>query len=105
MATVTKGYTFTPTETLTSTKLHTLVDSATVTGIENDDISSDAAIADSKLATIATDGKVNISALVAASQAAGDIIYCNGTAWVRLGIGTAGQTLKVNGAATAPEWA
>ncbi|MFU8796503.1 MAG: hypothetical protein ACNA7X_04335 [Dehalococcoidia bacterium] len=35
---------------------------------------------------------------------AGDIVYFDGTNLVRLPIGTAGQTLKVNGAATAPEW-
>jgi hypothetical protein len=36
---------------------------------------------------------------------AGDIIYRNATVPVRLGIGTAGQVLKVNSGATAPEWA
>ncbi len=36
---------------------------------------------------------------------AGDIIYRNATVPVRLGIGTAGQILKVNAGATAPEWA
>jgi hypothetical protein len=35
---------------------------------------------------------------------AGDIIYRNATVPVRLGIGTAGQVLKVNSGATAPEW-
>jgi len=35
---------------------------------------------------------------------AGDIIYRNATVPVRLGIGTAGQILKVNSGATAPEW-
>jgi hypothetical protein len=35
---------------------------------------------------------------------AGDIIYRNATVPVRLGIGTAGQVLQVNGGATAPEW-
>jgi hypothetical protein len=36
---------------------------------------------------------------------AGDIIYRNATVPVRLGIGTAGQVLTVNGGANAPEWA
>jgi hypothetical protein len=36
---------------------------------------------------------------------AGDIIYRDGSAPVRLGIGTAGQVLRVNSGATAPEWA
>ena len=36
----------------------------------------------------------------------GDIIYSNGTdSWTRLAKGTAGQVLKVNSGATAPEWA
>ncbi len=36
---------------------------------------------------------------------AGDIIYATGAGtWVRLGIGTAGQRLRVNAGATAPEW-
>lgn len=36
---------------------------------------------------------------------AGDIIYRNGSNNVRLGLGTAGQQLRVNAGATAPEWA
>jgi hypothetical protein len=36
---------------------------------------------------------------------AGDIIYRDGSAPVRLGIGTANQVLRVNSGATAPEWA
>lgn len=40
-----------------------------------------------------------------ASQAQGDIIYYNGTDWVRLPPGTSGQFLKTNGAAANPEWA
>lgn len=36
---------------------------------------------------------------------AGDILYFNGTAWVKLAKGTAGQVLKMNAGATAPEWA
>jgi hypothetical protein len=35
---------------------------------------------------------------------AGDILYRNGSTVTRLGIGTAGQVLKVNSGATAPEW-
>lgn len=36
--------------------------------------------------------------------AAGDIIYYNGTNFVKLGIGTSGQVLKVNGTGNAPYW-
>jgi len=42
--------------------------------------------------------------LALASQAAGDIMYYNGTDWVRVGIGTDGQVLTVNNAENAPGW-
>jgi hypothetical protein len=82
-----------------------IINNATVTEIVNADISASAGIVDTKLATISTANKVNITALTATNQVDGDVIYFNGTAWTRLGIGTAGQTLKVNGGATAPVWA
>jgi hypothetical protein len=50
MATITKGKTFTSGETVVPSKLHELVDNATVTNIVNADISATAAIAGSKLA-------------------------------------------------------
>ena len=81
---------------------YSIIDNATVTAIVNADIAASANIADSKLATITTADKVNVSALVATSQATGDIIMYN-SGWVRLGIGTAGQTLTV--AAGLPSWA
>jgi hypothetical protein len=34
----------------------------------------------------------------------GDVLYYNGSNLVNLGLGTAGQVLKVNSGATAPEW-
>lgn len=49
-------------------------------------------------------GKLWISALGIASQAAGDISFFDGTIWNRLGIGTALQQLRANAGATAPEW-
>lgn len=48
--------------------------------------------------TIATD--LNITA-----QAQGDILYFNGTNWVRLPAGVSGQTLKTQGVAANPIWA
>ena len=54
-----------------------------------------------KIANNAVDG----TKIALAGQAAGDIMYFNGTDWVVLPIGTAGQVLTVNGGATAPEWA
>jgi len=73
-------------------------------GISNANISGSAAIADTKLAQITTGGKVSFTALTVASQAAGDIMYFNGTNWVRLAKGTAGQRLTINSGETAPEW-
>lgn len=45
-------------------------------------------------------GELNI-----ASQAQGDILYFNGTSWIRLAKGTALQVLRTNAGTTAPEWA
>lgn len=73
--------------------------------IVNADINSSAAIVDSKLATISTPSKVNISALTVASQAQGDIIYASGTTtWARLGAGTSGQVLQTQGTNFNPIW-
>lgn len=63
MATLTRGQTFTSTDTVTHTKLHALVDSGAVSAIVNADIDASAAIADTKLATISTAGKVDGAAL------------------------------------------
>jgi hypothetical protein len=65
MATVTKGKTFINGDLVTPAALHQLVDSASITNIANADLASDAAIADTKLATIATAGKVANSATTA----------------------------------------
>ncbi len=55
-------------------------------------------------AAISNTGVVTVTDLTIAGEAAGSIIYFNGTNWVPLAAGTAGQTLKMNGGATAPEW-
>ena len=62
-ASITKGQTFSSTETITNTKLHNLVDLATISGIVNAEIASNASIADTKLAQIATAGTVSGAAL------------------------------------------
>ena len=55
--------------------------------------------------TIADGGKVTFAAgFAVGSDAAGDILYHNGTSYVRLGIGSDGQVLTVNDAANAPGW-
>jgi hypothetical protein len=63
MATLTKGKTFSNGELVTPANLHALVDSATVANIVNADIAANAAIADTKLATISTANKVAQSAV------------------------------------------
>jgi hypothetical protein len=45
------------------------------------------------------------SSLTDPTTTEGDVIYRDGSGLQRLGIGTAGQRLTVNGAETAPEWA
>ena len=50
-------------------------------------------------------GALNFSNVTQAGMAAGDICYSNGTALQILNLGNATDTLTVNGAATAPEWA
>jgi hypothetical protein len=67
MATVTTGYTFVNNETVTPAKLNSLAGGASVSAIVNADIDASAAIADTKLATIATTGKISNSATTAAS--------------------------------------
>jgi hypothetical protein len=63
MATLTKGKTFTNGELVTPANLHQMVDAATVANIVNADIAANAAIADTKLATISTANKVSQSAV------------------------------------------
>jgi len=65
MATVTTGYTFVNNETVTPAKLNSLAGGASVSSIVNADIDAAAAIADTKLATIATAGKISNSATTA----------------------------------------
>jgi hypothetical protein len=67
MATVTTGYTFVNNETVTPTKLNSLAGGASVSNIVDADVSASAGIADTKLATIATAGKVSNSATTATS--------------------------------------
>ena len=59
------------------------------------------AIGSSELANNSVTG----SHIALGSDAAGDVMYYNGTDYVRLAKGTAGQVLKMNSGATAPEWA
>lgn len=49
-------------------------------------------------------GTVDGTVLTITSQAQGDVLYYNGTAWVRLAAGTANQVLKTQGASQNPSW-
>ena len=71
---------------------------------------ADASITSAKIGTgvivaqsLATNA-VNGTHIALGSDAAGDDMYYNGTDYVRLAKGTAGQVLKINSGATAPEW-
>ncbi len=101
----------------------------TASSLVNADISATAAIAFSKLAAlssanilvgngsnvavsvamsgdaaISNAGVVTVSDLTITSEAQGDIIYFNGSNWVRLGAGTNGQFLKTQGAGSNLVW-
>lgn len=79
---------------------------SSVNNVINEQIPIGANISDDKLATISTGQKVNLTALVATSQAQGDIIYASSaTAMERLAAGTSGQFLKTLGAGANPVWA
>lgn len=54
-------------------------------------------------ATIA-DNSVDGTDIALGLDAQGDVMYYDGTNWVRLAKGTAGQVLEMNAGATAPEW-
>jgi hypothetical protein len=83
-------------EEVTSTKMNDIIGSATISGLLNSNFSSAAAIADSKLAQIISNDKVNFSALVAGSQATGDLLYSSaGAGLARFPIGTNTQKLRV----------
>ena len=61
---------------------------------------SNGAVTTAKLGDNAVDGtKISLS-----SETTGDVMYYNGTDWIRLAKGTAGQLLQMNTGATAPEW-
>lgn len=61
MATLSRGQTFGVTESVTNTKLHNLVDNATITGIVDADISAGAAIQFSKLLASSIDGSLLVN--------------------------------------------
>ncbi len=49
-------------------------------------------------------GVASVQDLTITSEAQGDILYFDGSNWIRIAKGTAGQVLEMNAGATAPEW-
>lgn len=75
--------------------VYAIINNATVGGIANADINASAAIVDTKLATIVTASKINLSALTITDQAKGDILFSeDGVTFARLPIGSTGQVLR-----------
>ena len=62
---------------------------------------ADANVTAAKIAVNSVDG----TKIALGSDAQGDVMYYNGTDWVRLPAGTSGQFLKTNGSGANPAWA
>jgi hypothetical protein len=109
MAIISRSTTWSDGQTLTASALNgefNVIQNDYNGNITNANIAASAGITDSKLATISTAGKVNISAFTVASQSQGDIIYASSaTGWVRLAAGTSGQFLQTQGGSANPIWA
>jgi hypothetical protein len=75
MATLSKGHTFSGGETVTAAKLNSLVDSATISNIVNDDVSATAAIAGTKISP--NFGSQTVSTTGTLSAGAGSVISGN----------------------------
>ena len=70
-----------------------------------DDAVTQAKIADDAVgADQLADGAVDGAAIAMGSDAQGDILYHNGTAYARLAAGTSGQVLQTGGASADPSW-
>lgn len=127
MATLSKGYVFGATESVTNTKLHNLVDLGSISGIVNADIDASAQIVDTKLADISTGNKVSGAALKLlgsiptgagtipaknggtggdmATAAQGTVPYFSAAGVMSaLAVGTAGQVFSTGGASANPSW-
>ncbi len=60
---------------------------------------------DEVIAAVDAAGAIDGSELIISGQVQGDVLYFNGTSWVRLAAGTNGQFLKTQGASANPAWA
>ena len=92
----------TPTATTVSGDATIAADGAVT--IANDAVTQ-AKIADDAVgADQIADGAVDGAAIAMTSDAQGDILYYNGTAYARLAAGTSGQVLQTGGASADPSW-
>ena len=92
------GTTLTTTSTITS---GIVIDTYIIHDAGNAPVIEDNSIVTAKIA----DNQVTTAKIAMGSDAAGDILYYNGTDYVRLAKGSALQQLRINSGATAPEWA
>ena len=92
------GTTLTTTSTVTS---GIVIDTYIIHDAGNAPVIEDNSIVTAKIA----DNQVTGAKIAMGSDAAGDILYYNGTDYVRLAKGTALQQLRINSGASAPEWA
>jgi len=88
-------------DAVTYSKMQNLSTANRVLGSASTGLIGEVQIATDMIADNAVDG----SKIALTSDAAGDVMYYNGTNYVRLAIGTASQLLRTNSGATAPEWA
>jgi hypothetical protein len=78
----------------------------TMSGDATQSLTGAVTIANSAVTTAkVADNSITGAKIALGADAQGDIMYYNGTDWVRLAKGTAGQVLTMNGGATAPSWA
>ena len=108
MATITKNNTFSAGAVIVASEHNDNFDT-----IYNDyngnittaNIAAGAAIVDTQLAQISTASKVNMTALVETSEAAGDLLFRDGTNWSRLGIGSIASVIAADTGSGFPYWA
>lgn len=95
---------------VTASKVEGLTSGQIIVGVDGTaannakvNLTGDVTMSNAGVTTIA-DNSVDGTDIALGSDAAGDVMYYNGTDWIRLAKGTAGQVLTVNSGATAPEW-
>jgi hypothetical protein len=90
------------------TELEAVLDIGQLQGIIADaqmpNLTGDVTTTEGAVATTIADNSVDGTDIALGSDASGDVMYYDGTNWVRLPKGTAGQVLEMNAGETAPEW-